>query len=59
MHSSYRVIKSVNVCESGTKAIDTDFYIEPAPIVEETIDLEDTNPKSMEEYLKLRKKAKK
>ena len=57
MHSSYRVIKSVNVCESGTKAIDTDFYIEPAPIVGETIELEDTNPRSMEEYLKLKKKG--
>ncbi len=57
MQSSYRVIKSVNVCESGTKVIDTEFYIEPAPIVEETLDLEDSSPLNMEEYLKLKKKG--
>lgn len=57
MHSSYRVIKSINVCENGSKEIDTDFYIEPAPIEEKIIDIDDTNPINMEEYLKMKKRA--
>lgn len=57
MHSSYKVIKSVNVCEDGSKAIDTDFYIEPAPVMEEIGITSEGNPINMEEYLKLKKKA--
>ncbi len=59
MHSSYRVIKSINVCETGSKEIDSDFYIEPAPIVEEIMDMDDANPINMEEYLKMKKRAEK
>lgn len=57
MHSSYKVIKSVNVCESGIKAIDTEFYIEPAPIIEDILNTENTQPMNMEEYLKLKQKT--
>ncbi|MEG1256016.1 FliH/SctL family protein [Clostridium sp.] len=55
MHSSYRVIKSFNVCEVGDKEIDATF---PMDAINESYSEEEIDENYIGEYLEIKRKSK-